>query len=70
MNQGLDLLRMKQQVNCIFIIDGVFYDALTLKKANIPAITYGEVDLGLSVKWADRNVGAETPQDNGAYFPP
>ena len=26
-----------------FIIDGVFYDALTLKKANIPAITYGEV---------------------------
>jgi hypothetical protein len=26
------------------------------------------VDLGLSVKWADRNVGAETPQDNGLYF--
>ena len=53
-----------------FIIDGVFYDALTLKKANIPAITYGEVDLGLpsGLKWADRNVGAETPQDNGAYF--
>ena len=53
-----------------FIIDGVFYDALTLKKANIPAITYGEVDLGLpsGTIWADRNVGAETPQDNGAYF--
>ena len=51
-----------------FIIDGVFYDALTLKKAKISGITYGEVDLGLSVKWADRNVGAETPQDNGAYF--
>ena len=51
-----------------FIIDGVYYDALTLKKTNIPVITYGEVDLGLSVKWADRNVGAETPQDNGAYF--
>ena len=51
-----------------FVVDGVFYDALTLKKAKISGITYGEVDLGLSVKWADRNVGAETPQDNGAYF--
>ena len=53
-----------------FIIDGVFYDTLTLKKAKISGITYGEVDLGLpsGLKWADRNVGAETPQDNGAYF--
>lgn len=30
--------------------------------------SYQMVDLGLSVKWADRNVGAETPQDNGLYF--
>ena len=53
-----------------FVVDGVYYDALTLKKTSIPAITYGEVDLGLpsGLKWADRNVGAETPQDNGAYF--
>ena len=38
-----------------FIIDGVFYAG---------------VDLGLpsGLKWADRNVGAETPQDNGLYF--
>ena len=38
-----------------FIIDGVFY---------------ADVDLGLpsGLKWADRNVGAETPQDNGLYF--
>ena len=33
-----------------------------------PTSTYQMVDLGLSVKWADRNVGAETPQDNGLYF--
>jgi hypothetical protein len=33
----------------------------------IPA-EYQMVDLGLSVKWADRNVGAEAPQDNGLYF--
>jgi hypothetical protein len=53
-----------------FVVDGVFYDALTLKKTKISGITYGEVDLGLpsGIIWADRNVGAETPQDNGAYF--
>jgi hypothetical protein len=51
-----------------FVVDGVYYDVTVLVKKSIPAITYGEVDLGLSVKWADRNVGAETPQDNGAYF--
>jgi hypothetical protein len=26
------------------------------------------VDLGLSVKWADRNVGASSPEDAGLYF--
>lgn len=31
---------------------------------------YRMVDLGLpsGIKWADRNVGAETPHDNGLYF--
>lgn len=29
---------------------------------------YQMVDLGLSVKWANMNVGAETPQDYGLYF--
>lgn len=33
-------------------------------------IEYQMVDLGLpsGLKWADRNVGAETPQDGGLYF--
>lgn len=33
-------------------------------------LEYQMVDLGLpsGLKWADRNVGAETPQDNGLYF--
>ena len=26
------------------------------------------VDLGLSVKWADRNYGAKSPEDNGCYI--
>jgi len=30
--------------------------------------TVTAVDLGLSVKWADRNVGADSPEDNGKYF--
>ena len=53
-----------------FVIDGVSYDLAELVKKSIPVPSegYGEVDLGLSVKWADRNVGAETPQDYGAYF--
>lgn len=34
------------------------------------AISYNMVDLGLpsGLKWADRNVGAETPEDSGLYF--
>ena len=54
-----------------FVVDGVYYDIAELVKKSIPVPSggYGEgVDLGLSVKWADRNVGAETPQDYGAYF--
>ena len=35
-----------------------------------PKLEYKMVDLGLpsGLKWADRNVGAETPQDKGLYF--
>ena len=29
---------------------------------------YNLVDLGLSVKWADRNLGASSPEDGGLYF--
>ena len=54
-----------------FVVDGVYYDIAELVRKSIPVPSggYGEgVDLGLSIKWADRNVGAETPQDYGAYF--
>lgn len=53
-------------------IEGVYYDLTELVKKSIPVSSegYGEVDLGLpsGIKWADRNVGAENPWDNGAYF--
>jgi hypothetical protein len=44
--------------------EGVVYSIVPKE----PTSAYQMVDLGLSVKWADRNVGAETPQDNGLYF--
>jgi uncharacterized protein YjdB len=31
-------------------------------------IQHNYVDLGLSVKWADCNIGAENPEDYGSYF--
>lgn len=37
---------------------------------NEPTFTYTMVDLGLpsGVKWADRNIGATSPEDSGLYF--
>ena len=40
-------------------------------KSSLPSGTingHGYVDLGLSVKWADRNVGANSPSDYGDYY--
>lgn len=46
------------------------YNLITLKKVDISNITYEEVDLGLSseLKWANKNVGANSENDYGAYF--
>ena len=45
----------------------VYGDVKTFKT---PALNLakGEVDLGLSVKWSDKNIGASNPEDNGYYF--
>ena len=51
-----------------FIIDGVYYDIKCLEQRPIIETTYDYVDLGLSVKWANKNIGAKEPQDNGYYF--
>lgn len=37
-------------------------------KVILPTPQYKKVDLGLSVCWADRNVGASSPEDYGDYF--
>ena len=44
------------------------YTLIVLKKVDISNITYEEVDLGLSVKWANKNIGAQTVDDYGTYF--
>jgi hypothetical protein len=44
------------------------YTLIALKKVDISNITYEEVDLGLSVKWANKNIGAKTESDYGTYF--
>lgn len=44
--------------------EGVVYTVIT----EGPTSAYQMVDLGLSVKWADRNVGASSPEDAGLYF--
>ena len=49
--------------------DGL-YKAYVIRKKDISNCTYNMVDLGLpsGLKWADRNVGAEHPEDFGSYF--
>lgn len=44
--------------------EGVVYTVIPEE----PTSAYQMVDLGLSVKWADRNVGASSPEDAGLYF--
>ena len=43
---------------------------MTLKKVDISNISYEEVDLGLpsGLKWANKNIGAQTVEDYGTYF--
>lgn len=46
------------------------YTLTVLKKVDISNISYEEVDLGLpsGLKWANKNIGAQTVDDYGTYF--
>lgn len=48
--------------------EGTMYTIYRVVSKDISNCTYNMVDLGLSVKWADRNVGATSPEDYGSYF--
>lgn len=49
---------------------GIMYTIYRVVKKDISNLTYNEVDLGLpsGLKWADRNVGAISPEHCGSYF--
>jgi hypothetical protein len=47
---------------------GTMYAIYKVVSKDISNCTYNMVDLGLSVKWADRNVGATSPEHYGSYF--
>lgn len=49
-------------------LTGDMYKVYVVRKKDISNCTYNMVDLGLSVKWADRNVGATSPEHYGSYF--
>jgi hypothetical protein len=48
--------------------EGTMYTIYRVISKDISNCTYNMVDLGLSVKWADRNVGATSPEHYGSYF--
>ena len=48
--------------------EGTMYTIYRVISKDISNCTYNMVDLGLSVKWADRNVGATNPEHYGSYF--
>ena len=48
--------------------EGTMYTIYKVVSKDISNCTYNMVDLGLSVKWADRNVGATSPEHYGSYF--
>ena len=48
--------------------EGTMYTIYRVVNKDISNCTYNMVDLGLSVKWADRNIGATSPEHYGSYF--
>ena len=48
--------------------EGTMYTIYRVVSKDTSNCTYNMVDLGLSVKWADRNVGATSPEHYGSYF--
>lgn len=50
-------------------IEEILFDEDNQDESDGPKVPYTHaIDLGLSVKWADMNVGAEKPEDYGGYY--
>ena len=57
---------IKVVYDTVYIHDTVYVECP--ETPNVPEDTHEYVDLGLSVKWATCNVGAESPEEYGDYF--
>lgn len=62
------MLELKSTEVDSIVLGNVSPDITDTPGPEIPEVTEGAVDLGLSVMWADRNLGAERPQDYGFYL--
>ena len=63
----------KEEINKVYRSNGTVFKILYSELdsiVGIPGVNTNAsfVDLGLSVKWASRNIGAENPEDFGSYF--
>ncbi|MBO4607297.1 MAG: hypothetical protein J5682_05310, partial [Prevotella sp.] len=50
------------------VIRPVKNEDITVPPTSDEPLTFGLVDLGLSVKWANMNLGGDTPQGLGSYY--
>ena len=55
---------MQKIVTCALLIAALFVGTSVFAQSSKPKA----VDLGLSVKWADRNLGATSPEGYGDYY--
>lgn len=72
MKKGLRLVVMAALAmlygNSMYAQEDAVYEDITIKKKTYHIAVSGAADLGLSVKWAACNIGAEKPEDDGEYF--
>lgn len=68
--KDIDTLHLLLPRTIIKIVHDTVYihDTVYVECPENPGETHEYVDLGLSVKWATCNIGAETPEEYGDYF--
>lgn len=59
---------MAMPASKIYSQEEAVYEDVTIKKKTYHLGISGAVDLGLSVKWATHNVGAEKPYEDGEHY--
>ena len=65
---AIDLEGSKTYYYCAFVLVGSSYVFSEEKQLITKPFKFGAVDLGLSVKWANANIGVDTPEGAGDYY--